>query len=288
MSKRNTLTPSEAHIILEKGTEPPGSGEYDQHFESGLYVCRQCDAPLYQSEAKFASGCGWPSFDEEIPGMVLRQPDADGRRVEIVCANCLGHLGHVFEGERYTDKNTRHCVNSLSMRFVSQVDAAQQFATAVFASGCYWGTEYWFAKAQGVIATTVGYAGGAVANPSYKQVCSGATGHAESVRVIFDPRETTYAALVQLFFETHDPAQIDGQGPDKGAQYRSVIFFVDQDQKETAQMYKQLLQQQGVNVATQLEPLQEFFPEGDWYHHKYYQKNGQLPYCHIYQKKFTD
>lgn len=116
--KQNELSPIERYVIEQKGTEPPFSGEYDDHWQAGTYVCRRCDAELYRSEDKFEAHCGWPAFDDEVPGAVRRLPDPDGMRIEIECASCGGHLGHVFDGERLTEKDTRHCVNSLSMKFM--------------------------------------------------------------------------------------------------------------------------------------------------------------------------
>ena len=174
----NKLTPEEERIIINKGTELPGTGKLLNVTEAGTYLCRQCDAPLYRSEDKFDSQCGWPSFDDELEGAVTRVPDADGRRTEILCTNCGGHLGHVFLNEGFTAKETRHCVNSVSMKFIP--DSEKALKKAYFASGCFWCTEYFFMKGDGVQETHVGYMGGHVDNPTYEQVCQQSTGHLET------------------------------------------------------------------------------------------------------------
>ena len=281
--KYNELTPEEENVILYKATERPFTGKYLNNKEKGIYTCKRCDAELYRSSDKFESDCGWPSFDDEIDGAVRQIPDADGRRVEIVCAACGAHLGHVFKGEGFTAKNTRHCVNSISMNFVPEKTKTTE--VAYFASGCFWGTEYHFMKAPGVSATTVGYMGGHTTNPTYKEVCTGTTGHAETTEVIFDSNKTSYENLVKLFFETHDFTQVGGQGPDIGDQYRSVIFYTSPEQKAVAEKYFKILTEKGYKVATKLQPADEFWKAED-YHQEYYDKKNGTPYCHIYKKIF--
>lgn len=286
--KLNDLTKEEAYILKHKGTERPYTGRFYDFYKKGTYTCKQCNSPLYASTAKFDSGCGWPSFDDEIGRAVTRQADADGRRTEIICSNCGGHLGHVFEGEGFTEKNTRHCVNSLSMNFIpipENQKTAKDKEVAYFASGCFWGVEYHFSKAKGVMSTTVGYSGGRLKNPTYKEVCSGLTGHAETIEVEFDPAQVSYKDLTKLFFETHDQSQIDGQGPDIGTQYRSEIFYVNEEQKNTAEEVIQYLKEKGFKVATKVSPFEKFYIAEN-YHQDYYQNNGKKPYCHAYQKKF--
>jgi len=284
-SKYKALTAEEERVIVHKGTERPFTGIYNDFNEEGQFTCKRCGEPLYNSSDKFDGHCGWPSFDDEIPGAVKRILDADGRRTEIVCANCGAHLGHVFEGENFTEKNIRHCVNSISLSFEAVKLPAENYDTAYFASGCFWGTQYHFQKQAGVISTEVGYMGGHRDNPSYEQVCTGQTGHAETTKVVFDPSKTSYEKLTQLFFETHDQSQVNRQGPDIGTQYRSVIFYTSESEKKTAQKLIEQLQNKGYEVATELT-LASTFWKAENYHQNYYQNKGGSPYCHIYQKKF--
>jgi len=277
------LTPFERHVIEDKGTEPAFSGLYTQTDEPGDYLCKRCDALLYHSTDKFSSHCGWPSFDDEVPAAVQRNPDADGRRIEIVCAKCKAHLGHVFEGEGLTSKNIRHCVNSVSLNFKPKLTS--QSKTAVLASGCFWGTQYYLARVPGVLNTKVGYIDGHVDNPTYKQVCSGNTGHVEAVEVTYDPSKLSFKDLLKYYFETHDFSQENGQGPDIGSQYLSVLFYENDAEKKDAEDVIAYLREHGHKVATQLKPLKTFWA-GEDYHQLYYEKKGDTPYCHRYREIF--
>ncbi|MDO6993147.1 peptide-methionine (S)-S-oxide reductase MsrA [Brachyspira innocens] len=156
---------------------------------------------------------------------------------------------------------------------------------AYFSSGCFWGTEYWFEKSKGVISVVSGYAGGHKANPTYKEVCTGLTGHLETVRVCYDPEKTTYEELVKLFFETHDFTQKNGQGPDIGSQYLSAIFYQNEEEKEIAEKYIKMLRDRNYDVATTLREYKNFY-EAEDYHQDYYAKKGSMPYCHFYTKLF--
>jgi peptide methionine sulfoxide reductase msrA/msrB len=281
----NALSRQETFVIDNKGTEAPFTGKYTDYSGKGTYVCKKCGSALYYSSSKFKSDCGWPSFDDEIKGAVKRFPDPDGMRTEIECANCGAHLGHVFTGERLTAKNVRHCVNSISLDFVpSQVEPGR-YGTAIFAGGCFWGVEYFLQKSPGVISVTSGFIGGHVKNPSYKEVCTGKTGHAEAVKITYDPEKTSYDKLLRLFLEIHDPTQVGGQGPDLGDQYRSEIFYMNEEQKKIADTNIGILKSKGMKVATAVTKASEFY-EAEDYHQDYYFRNGKVPYCHAYTKRF--
>lgn len=293
----NKLSNEEKAVIIGKGTERPWTGDLLNNKKIGTYICAQCNAPLYSSADKFDSHCGWPSFDDEIEGAVKRETDADGRRTEILCANCDGHLGHVFLGENFTAKNTRHCVNSISMNFLENGQPLPQVigqeneypdantGTAIFAGGCFWGVEYLIEQQPGVKDAVSGYTGGHKDNPTYREVCDHTTGHIEAVKVTYDPNVTDYETLAKFFFEIHDPTQVDRQGPDIGEQYRSVVFYENDSQKQVAQKLIDILKSKGYKVATRLEPATKFW-DAENYHQDYYEYKGSKPYCHGYTKRF--
>jgi len=276
-----SLTPAEEAVIVRKGTERPFTGEYTDHHEDGTYTCRRCSAPLYRSDTKFDSSCGWPSFDAAVDGAVREVPDADGVRTEIICAACGGHLGHVFRGEGLTPADTRHCVNSVSMAFEAEGSSEE----AYFAGGCFWGVEHLLAQEDGVLSVTSGYMGGHKDDPTYGEICTGATGHAEAVRVVFDPARVNYETLARLFFEIHDPTQLGRQGPDIGNQYRSAVFATSAAQRRIAEGLIRTLEGNGLNVATEVQQADTFWPAED-YHQDYYQRTGKAPYCHMRVKRF--
>ena len=284
MNKVASLTPKQIFILEDKGTEAPFSGNYIHVVKQGSYLCRQCGSVLFRADNQFTSTCGWPSFDDELIGAVKQQLDADGRRTEIVCANCDAHLGHVFRGENYTDKNLRHCVNSIAIEFVDD-ESVLETEEAIVAAGCFWGVEHYFKQLEGVLLTEVGYTGGDVDEPYYQQICQKTTGHLEALRIVYDPKRVSYEKVIQYFFEIHDFSQADGQGPDLGPQYLSAIFYFDAVQKKIAEQVMGELRQRGFHVATSLWPVTTFWPaEND--HQDYYLKTGSQPYCHSWQKIF--
>ncbi len=286
ISALGKLTPDERSVIVEKGTERPFTGKYVDLDDKGVYRCRVCNAPLFYSNDKFKSSCGWPSFDDAIPGAVKRQKDADGRRTEIVCSRCGAHLGHLFEGEGFTAKNRRYCVNSVSLSFEKEKSTpAPRYHRAYFAGGCFWGVEYYMEKLDGVKSVISGYMGGRIARPSYRQVSTGNTGYFEAVEVVYDPAKISYEELAKTFFEIHDPTQKDGQGPDIGSQYRSAIFVANSKERKTIGKLIDILKRKGYNISTKILPKKEFFKAED-YHQDYYERHRKKPYCHKYIKRF--
>lgn len=284
MNKSASLTPACLAIIRDKGTEKPALANDYLPLEPGTYVCRQCGLALFRSQDQFIIHCGWLSFAKSVSKHVHSQLDQDGIREEIVCSRCHGHLGHVFYGEGYNQENTRYCVNRLSLDFVNSQTLLDS-EEAIYAGGCFWGVEYLIQHLKGVVKTEVGFIGGTEENPSYHSICQHHTGYFEAVRVLYDPTCLSYQALSQYFFEIHDPTDKSGQGPDHGPQYLSAIFYYNEKQKEIATSLIHTLRQKGYHVITQVLPITPFYA-AEAYHQQYYQKNGQLPYCHHYQKKF--
>ncbi len=252
MKYKKNLTAEEHRVLIEKGTEPAFSGDYVDFDKEGNYVCAACGNRLFDSDSKFKSGTGWPSFREAINGSVefVEDNSLGMKRTEVVCAKCGGHLGHVFE-ESY---GKRYCINSIALDFVE---------TATFGAGCFWGVQRELDSMDGVVDTTVGYMGGNVDNPAYKQVSSGKTGHAEVVQVMYDPQRVSYKELLEKFYEIHDPTQKNRQGFDIGTQYRSVIFYHTEEQKKLAEESKK-----GTH-ETEIVEAKEFWKAED-YHQDYY------------------
>ena len=316
MQNYNSLTSEEARIILGKWTEAPHSWEYEHTRDAWIFVCRQCDAPLFTSGMKFDSGCGWPAFDDAIPGRVKRTLDRDGRRTEITCANCGGHLGHVFAWEKITPKNTRHCVNSLSMKFVKVPDSSSlrsedllgtdspsendkkeqnpqslrdssfqkellpNYTKAYFWGGCFWCMDAVFTRLEWVLEVRSGYMGGRIPFPTYERICSWVSGYIEIVEVAYDPSILSYETLLDVFFSAHDPTSRDRQGNDSGEQYRSVIFGTEEELTRAKQYIKNLTEEKTFEspIVTELRAKEVFYIAED-YHQDYYANNPVQPYC---------
>ena len=281
--KLRPLAAAEAAIIERSETEAPFSGEYDDFYEPGVFVCRRCLTPLYNSADKFDAHCGWPSFDQEIAGRVKRLPDADGQRTEIRCAACGAHLGHVFMGERMTAKDTRHCVNSLSLKFLGISEAKSETETIVLGSGCFWCSEAIFKRLYGVRNVISGYAGGEKQDPTYEEVSTGTTGHAEVVRIEYNPQQIDLWTILKVFFTLHDPTTLNRQGADVGTQYRSIILYSTQRQHDIADSFIAGLEADKTfaqPIVTEVAELSDFYAAED-YHRDYYANHGHAPYCHL-------
>jgi peptide methionine sulfoxide reductase msrA/msrB len=282
--KTDSLPLDVSKVVCKRSTERPFSGKYNDCTLAGTYLCRQCGLALFRSKTKFHSGCGWPSFDQEIQGAVKQKTDSDGIRTEIICARCDAHLGHVFQGEGLTTLNIRHCVNSLSLDFVNDLYIKDSEET-ILAGGCFWGVEYYLQQLSGVLNVESGYTGGQTRNPVYDDICRGNSGHFEAVRVLYDPLRLNYETLIKHFFEIHDPTQENGQGPDIGTQYQSAIFYYDDTQKDIAVRVNDQLKALDYKVKTKILPVSIFWRAEDS-HQDYYQKSGKEPYCHHYVKRF--
>ena len=297
---RKRLTPEQFRITRGKDTERAFCGGLLNNKKAGMYVCVCCNLPLFESRAKFESGSGWPSFFRPAAAENIREETDRSHgmaRTEILCRRCGAHLGHVFDdGPPPTGR--RYCLNSEALRFVAsdqlksiaeplpQPTAAAaageasraDHAEAVFAGGCFWCVEAVFRQLRGVLEVTSGYAGGTAETANYAAVSTGRTGHAEAVRIVYDPRKISYEELLKVHFATHDPTTLNRQGNDFGPQYRSAVFYANEEQKRLAEAMIADLGHGGVArrpIVTTLEPLAAFYPAEA--HHQNY------VVCHLHQ-----
>lgn len=290
---KKILTPEQYYVMRKRGTERAFSGKYNDHYEEGVYHCPGCGTPLFSSETKYDYGTGWPSFTEPIDEKHVQYLDDHSlfmTRTEVRCAVCGAHLGHVFDdGPLPTYKH--YCINSVALNFKAAEQKARiklkpseksykteskatKTETATFAAGCFWGVEHKFRQVEAVLSTVAGYTGGHVENPTYKQVCSDTTGHAEAVKITYDPSKVSYSQLLEVFLSIHDPTQLNRQGPDIGRQYKSAIFYHSEEQKQIAKKMVENLEKSAQfrkPIVTEILPASEFY-KAEEYHQQYIEK----------------
>ncbi|MBY0536574.1 MAG: bifunctional methionine sulfoxide reductase B/A protein [Chitinophagaceae bacterium] len=281
---KKKLTDAQYYVLREKGTEAPFSGELLLNKEKGVYKCAGCGNELFTDEMKFDSHCGWPSFDKEIEGgkIIKTVDNSHGMsRTEITCAKCGGHLGHLFD-DGPTATGQRYCVNSLSLEFtpVNKKVVENNTDTITLGGGCFWCVEAVYEELKGVKTVESGYSGGNVKNPTYSEVCTGSTNHAEVTQIVFDKSQTSIYEIFKVFFSSHDPTTLNRQGADAGTQYRSVIFYRNDEQKKIAQDLVSDLNKTVYDgkITTQIIPFKAFYKAED-YHQDYFKNNKDEPYC---------